>query len=241
VHVVPTLKIRCIAAHCLQQSLIAVMDSTIPLANEADVASLLASLNRSRNIAGSAFQDDDIATAFQEALLKDWGDGIRPPNEDTETTSRLSLLHGSACFFLAQEASATKAVLQLLSLLFFSDTTDAAWDRSTFAEEHLIETMTEVLDSFLLSEEKDGHLVDHNVWRTVNESGGKVALYCTSFASVVVDILKTIRSMRQEQFDRYRHLFFPKLCALVRVENRDIRGLVRGILERHVARFVLRN
>lgn len=240
VHVVPTLKIRCVAAFCLQQSLVAVLDGLVSLASKDDIAALLHSLHKSQRIAANAARDEDISMAFQEALMKDWGDGIRVPNEDTETTARLSLLHGSAVFFLSQEAGATKAIVHLLSALYLdvekADIND--WNRVDFAETHLISIMTEVLEKFLASEEKDGHLVDPNVWRNASENGGKVALYCTSFASVTVDILKILLAIRPAQFKKYKHEFFPQICALVRVQSEEIRHIVQDILALHVAPFL---
>jgi hypothetical protein len=209
------------------------------LASKEDLAALLKDLNRSRLFASSAVGDEDISMAFQEALLKDWGDGIQTPDEDTETTSRLSLLHGSAVFFLAQEAGATKAVVHLLSALFFSSEEDETdWNRVAFSEPHLISIMTEVLVKFLASEDEDGYLIDPNVWRNASESGGKLALYCTSFAAVTVDILTIIRSIRPAQFEKYKHEFFPILCALVRVQSEEIRQIVQDILTLHVAPFL---
>lgn len=213
------------------------------LATKEDLSSLLVNLNRSRAISADAARDDDISTAFQEALLKDWGDGVQMPDEATEATARLSLLHGSAIFFLSQGASATKAVIHLLSTLYRSnedadDNWSGSWNKVEFAESHLVETMKGVLKKFLESEEKDGHLVDPNVWRNASESGGKVALYCTTFASAVVDILKIIRSMRPDQFAKYKQDFVPTICALVRVESDEIRLVVQDILAIQVAPLV---
>lgn len=216
------------------------LDNLIPLATREDVTSLLDTLQYSRNVASKAVKDEDVSMAFQEALLKDWGDGVRLPDEDTETTARLSLLHGSASFFLAQEAGAVKAIFHLLELLLFENAVDGdySWDRVEFSEPHLKQTMKYILETFLASEENDGHLVDYSVWRSAGENGGKVALYCTSFASVTIDVLKAIRSMRHEQFDKYMHEFFPMLCALIRVQCDEIRRVVRDVMEKHVARYL---
>lgn len=243
VHAVPPLKIRCIASHCLQQSLACVIHDMAPLATKDDLATLLTHLKRSKSIANETSNDDDVSTAFQEALLKDWGDGIRMPDEATEASARLSLLHGSAIFFLSQEASATKSTIRLLSTLYLSeddaeDSWSGAWNKVEFAEEYLVETMTDVLTKFLDSEEKDGHLVDPNVWRNASERGGKVALYCTAFAATVVDVLTTIRRMRPDQFAKHKHHLFPKICALVRVQSEEIRQVVQDILSIQVAPFV---
>jgi hypothetical protein len=81
-------------------------------------------------------------------------------------------------------------------------------------------------------------LVDPNLWRSINENLGKVALYCTSFATVLVDVLKVIRDMHHEEFDKHKHTFFPSLCALVQTQSGEIRRTVREILITHVAPYV---
>ena len=176
----------------------------------------------------------DISTAFQEALLKDWGDGIQMPDEAMETKARLSLLHGSAKFFLTQEAGATRAAIHLLSIVYLN----SQGSDVEFAESPLLSLMSQVLLKFLDSEKRDGHLVDPSLWRNVSESGGKLALYCTSFASVVTDILKVIRSMRADQFEQHKRDFFPPICSLVRVHSEEIRQVVQEILAIHVAPMI---
>merc|ERR1712194_287244 len=102
----------------------------------------------------------------------------------------------SQIFFLTQEASATKAVILLLSRLYcqpplIQEAKNDGWDAETFSEPLLIGIMVDVLTEFLASEKRDGLLIDPNVWIRVNEreSGGQVAYYCTSFAGVVGKIL----------------------------------------------------
>ena len=211
----------------------------IPLASQDDVTHLFAALKESQQCAASAVIDHDVSMAFQDALLKDWGDGIQIPNEDSETISRLSLQHGSAIFFLSQESGASKSILHLLSSLFMSCPGSIdGWNRAEYAEPLLITAMTDVLDKFLDSEKRDGHLVDYNVWRKVGESSGKIALYCTSFAGVVTDILKTIRSLRHDDFDKYKDKFFLLLCALIRIDSSEIRQLVHEILTVHIGPYL---
>lgn len=231
VQLVPILKVRCVAAHCLQQSLVDILRDLISYAAKEDLSVLLNVLNQSRRVAANAVGDDDIATAFQEVLLKDWGDGIQMAEEVMETKARLSLLHSSATFFLSQEAGATKAVINLLSLLYFSNDADI----TSFAEPQLVSLMEEILDKFLASESKDGHMIDMNAWRNASESGGKLPLYCTMFASVVIDILRTIFSMEEDQFERHKQTLFPAICSLVRVHSDEIRRIVQEILIVQVA------
>jgi hypothetical protein len=237
---VPSLKIRCVAAHCLQQSLLSVLDAFIFRAPELSVSELFQTLTESRTAAQEAGKDKDVSTAFQEALLHDWGDGVAEVEYALENAARLSHLHGSAMFFLTQEASATHALTHMLSSLYLNKTDenslhDEKWDYVAFAEPHFLAMLKEVIGNFIESEGKDGHLIDPNVWRNVSESGGKVALYCTSFATVVVELLRIIRAVTPEQFSRHKHVFFPTLFSLVSAQSEEIRKLVQEILERHVA------
>ena len=160
VHVVPTLKIRCVSAYCLQQSLLSSLDAMIPLASQDDVVQLYASLKGSQQCAASAVIDHDVSMAFQDAMLKDsilkdWDDGTQIPNEDSENIARLSLQHGSAIFFLPQESRAVKSIVHLLSTLFLSFRgvgAESDWNREEYAEPLLVATMMDVLDKFLDSE-----------------------------------------------------------------------------------------
>jgi Domain of unknown function (DUF1981) len=240
--IVPTLKVRCIAAYCIHQSLQSLMDRLILLVPKSVVSSLLCTLNSCRFASEAAVRDEHVAMAFQEALLSDWGEGgVAEVQEAIESAARLSHLHGSGMFFLTQEAGATQVIIRMLSTLYTGTgdgeavRDEAGWDRESFAELHLFAVLKDVLDKFLESEEKDGYLIDPNVWRNASESGGKVALYCTSFASVVVEILTIIGSMKPEQFAIHKEEIFPRLCQLIRVQSDEIRELVRDVLMRQVA------
>jgi hypothetical protein len=235
---VPELKLRCVAAHCAQQSLVGVLDRFVPLLQKDQISTVLKALNTSRLAAEAAVDDEDVLTAFQEALLSDWGDGVAVVEEALENAARLSHLHGSAMFFLAQEAGATQAVIHLLSKLYQGgpERVDGGdWDRERFAEPQLLGIMNQVLGKFLASEKKDGHLIDPNVWRNASESGGKLALYCTSFAPVVVEILKMIGSLKPEQFAKHKQELFPAVCMLIRVQSEEIRQLVQEVFVQQVA------
>ena len=136
-------------------------------------------------------------------------------------------------FFLTQTAGATKAVIQLLGALHeFEGKADGEgdWDREAFAAPHLLEIMKDVLSKFVESEAKEGHRIDPNVWRNTNESGIKVAVYCTSFASVVVGLLKAMLMFQRSHFEKNKNDFFPMVCRLVRVQSDEIRHLVQRIL-----------
>lgn len=235
---VPALKVRCVAAYCAHQALVGVLDQFIPYSQDDEVSTVLEALNKSRQEAEAAVADEDVATAFQEALLNDWGDGVAMVEQALDNAARLSHLHGSAMFFLTQEAGATKTVIHLLSILYQGEQKgleSCSWDREQFAEPRLMSVMDEVLGKFLVSEEKDGHLIDPNVWRNASESGGKVALYCTSFAPVVVEILRIIRSIKPEQFAKHKLELFPAVCKLIRVQSEEIRQLVQEVLAQQVA------
>merc|ERR1712071_730007 len=129
------------------------------------------------------------------------------------------------------------AVIHLSSLLLgkekYKNTIDCSfndWDSVSFAEPLLLERVVDVMTKFLDSERKDSHVVDPNVWNTLNLSCVKIPLYCTSFASVVAGILRTINQLTTEQFSRYKGEIFPLLCALVKVQSREIRNLVHDVL-----------
>jgi hypothetical protein len=197
------------------------------------IKKLLESLSFSQKTAESALCNQDISTAFQEALLCDWGDGVAAVEEALETAARLSHLHGSGMFFLTQESSATRATISILSILYTGveePATEGYWDKEEFAEPLLLKLMSEVLDRFLVSEERDGDLVDPKIWRSAGESGVKVALYCTAFASVVIELLEMIEAMKPGQFEKQKHDLFPLLCDLMRVQSEEIRSLVKSIM-----------
>jgi hypothetical protein len=218
-----------------------VFDKMIPLSSQKDLSIVLASLNQSKEFAAASVNSEDISMAFQESLLKDWGDGIKVPDEETEAAARRSLQRGSAIFFLSQEAGATKAMLHILSALLLddNDNSNSTWNKGEFAESRLFGLIVDVLDRFLSSVEQDGHLIDSNVWRTAaSDSGSKIALYCTSIASVVIDMLKIIRVMSHRHFDAHKHDLFPKICALVRIQSDEMRILVHDILTLHVAPYL---
>ena len=92
-----------------------------------------------------------------------------------------------------------------------------------------------VLNRFIESESNEGHIIDPNIWRNASKSGEKIAIFCTSFAFVVVNILNVMLSMTQEQFARHTQQFYPALCLLVRVQSDDIRQLVSQVLQEKIA------
>lgn len=237
VTLVPALKIRCVAAHCLHEALDGIVDVLIPKASNQDLKSLLTVMETSRQLAASTVKNEAVSMAFRDSLLKDWGDGVGMPDETSETTARLALLHGSDVFFLTQEAGAAKVYIHVLSLLYTMDPSESQADPS-FAESLLTSYMVDVLDNFLLSEERDGHLIDPNIWRRAIEGHGKVALYCTTFAPTIVEILKVIRSLSPQQFEQHKHALYPRICALVRVQSEEIRCMVQDVLATHVARAI---
>lgn len=237
---VPALKIRSVAAHCLQSKFYDFFDKLVPAAEEGMVVKVMEALKLSRRIAEEAVQDEDLKHVFQEAIVSEWGDGVEEVELALSNVARLSHLHGSAMFFLTQEAGATKALIQMLGILYHSEDIygGISWDRQGFAEPYLVSTMKDALTKFQDSEERDGHLIDPNVWRNASESGGKVALYCTAFADVVVVILGNILSLDEERFKKHCGDFFPIICSLVRADSKEIRSLVQRILALHIAPLI---
>lgn len=237
---VPALKVRCVAAHCLQNGFFGFFDRLVPLMEMDGALKVLEALKLSRHISEQSVQNDELKHMFQEAIFTEWGDGIEEVQMALSNVARMSHLHGSDMFFLTQEAGATKATIQMLGMLYQGRAGEDRlnWDRAGFAESHLVGTMKEALRKFQDSEERDGHLIDPNVWRNTSESGGKVALYCTAFADVVVGILGVIHSLDQEKFAKHSKDFFPIICSLVRAESREIRNLVQRILSKQVAPMI---
>lgn len=181
--------------------------------------------------------DEDLSLAFQEAMFSQWGDGVEEV-EEVLSTGRISNQSTSATFFLAQESGATNNVIHILSLLYQSksashDLSDSDLER--FAEPLLLERMLDVLNKFLESESHEGRLVDPNLWRNASKGGDKIAIYCTSFAVVVVNILDILLSITSEQFARHKQHFFPLLCSLVRVQSEEIRQLVSLVLDQQIS------
>jgi hypothetical protein len=101
-----------------------------------------------------------------------------------------------------------------------------------------VNTIQEVLDKFIESERKEGHLVDVNMWRNTNEIGAKVTLYCTAYAPIVVETLKILRSMSADRFEKFKHIFFPLLCSLIKVHSDEIRELVHQIFTARVGPLI---
>jgi hypothetical protein len=246
---VPLLKIRCIVAHCLQQSLLEVVDAFTSMAGQDVMSTMLHNLETSKLTSSSAVRDDDISTAFQQSLLNEWGgDTHSGPDESTESSARFSLQHGSTVFFLTQEASATKAMVYMLSSLYLGNSSVSRvrhreedlveWNRATFAESHLMKVIQEVCIKFVESERTDGRHIDPNLWRNTNEIGMKVALYCTAFASIVVDTLRIIRDMSHESYVKHQQLIYPILCSFILVQSEEIRELVQEIMLVHVAPII---
>ncbi|KAL3770982.1 hypothetical protein ACHAW5_000384 [Stephanodiscus triporus] len=239
----PMLKTRCIASHCLQQYLSMYLERFAVLAAEDEISCLLDVLNQSRFASSVARKDEDLAHAFQEAFINQFGEsgGVEEIEAALQGTSGRSGHRGSSqIFFLTQEASATKALIILLSLLYCGRASGKdAWDAEAYSEPLLMESVMDVLNEFLTSEEKDGLSIDPNVWRSASESGGQVAVYCTSFAGVVVIILEMILKLKVEKFSRQKQSLFPVLCSLVRVQSGEIRHLVSNIFRQQIGPMIL--
>ncbi|KAL7559104.1 hypothetical protein ACA910_017516 [Epithemia clementina (nom. ined.)] len=231
---VPALKIRVIALHLLHQSLCFMLDLFVTHVPKLVLSDMIDALNQSRISAERSVLEQDVAVAFQEALLNDWGHGVDEMQEAIEGSSHL---RGSAMFFLTQEAGATQATIRMLSILYkgFDDTVEREkWDREAFAEPYLYAVFHDVMTKFVASEKRDSHRIPPNVWRNASESGGKVAFYCTSFAAVIVEILSILKSMREDQFRKHIKVMFCWLCDLVCVQSDEIRHLVKDVMEKQV-------
>lgn len=232
--IVPAMKIRCVAAHCLQYSILETLDGFLRWVSKPDISQLVSSLSFSRQISEEAICDEIIKYAFEEAFFSEWGDGVEEVERALSSVSKLPHVRGSEMFYMIQEASATNAIIYILNILFENENDGEMnaieWDRQTYAEPLLIQTIKNVLYKFLDSEEKDGHLIDPNVWKSIGESGTKTPVYCTTFAAMIVFILEMMLSLTQDLFDRHKEDFFPIICSLIRVQSEEIRVLVQRIL-----------
>lgn len=231
---IPSLKIRCVASHCLQQGIPEVVDIFSHVVGQDEVSKLLKALEDSRSMSSKASDDEDLAHAFQEALLFEWGGGV----EEVESTlaSVGGILHkgGAEMFFLTQQAGADKAIIHILSQLVCGHSA-YSWDTKAYAEPLLLDRMIDILNKFLISERDNAEFINPNVWRTASDSGGKIALYCTCFVDVCSSILETILNFDDDQFNRSKAQIYPIICSLIRVQSEEIRGLVQEIFATKVA------
>jgi hypothetical protein len=243
------LKIRCISSHCLQQYMSLFLERFAALADEDEISFLLDALSKSQLLSIRATKDEDLARAFQEAFLNQFGDGVSVDEGDAtlHITNGGSGHHGSIhMFLLTQEASATKALIILLHSLCLRQDSEKIkvkdfWSSEAFSEPLLIKKIMDVLHQFLSSEEKDGFSIDTTLWRSASESRGQSALYCTTFAGVVVTSLNIILKLEEKKFFRHKHSLFPILCSLICVKSTEIRHLVSDIFrERIVPRLDFR-
>ena len=235
VKLVPVLKTRCIAAHLLHRAFIGIgfEGLLVPLLAQNVASDLLNTLNRSREFSDDAVENDDIAHAFQEATYSEWGLEEDLGEEALVNVAKLSQTRGSSMFFLTQSSGATNASIQILTALYEFEGESGAgveWDKTKFAAPYLLDLMKDVLVKFIESEARERHRIDPNVWRNAAESGIKIAVYCTSFASVVVVLLKAMLAFDQSHIERNKQDFFTTVCRLIRVQNDEIRQLVQRIL-----------
>ena len=85
-------------------------------------------------------KNEDLAHAFQEAMLREWGISDDMGEEAMENIARLNHTQGSAMFFLTQTAGATNGVNRLLTALYDHEETfhgEDHWDRRVFAGQYL--------------------------------------------------------------------------------------------------------
>ena len=235
---IPSLKIRCIASHCLQQGILEVADVFSHMVGKDELANLLRALEDSRVMSSKASDDEDLAHAFQEALLSEWGGGVEEVESSLASVGGILHKGGAEMFFLTQQAGADKAIIYILSQLYCVHGEDAksyGWDTQTYAEPLLLERMLDVLQKFLISEKDNAEYINPNVWRMASDSGGKIALYCTCFADVCSSILETILNFNQDQFNQHKDSIYPILCSLIRVQSEEIRGLVQQIFVTKIA------
>jgi len=242
---VPALKTRCIAAFLLQSYLPQSLNALAELIRKDDANVLLFALEKSRLLAQKACKDSDLSHAFQESTRSNWVDG---GVEEVEARLAAFIVGGGAAtaqqgdsemYFLIQESWANRAIIHLLSLLYCSPDSFSnignEWDSRTFSEQLLMERILDVVTTFLQSEKTDGANLDANMWKRTNDLVGKIAFYCTSFASVVVTILFTFLKFSPDQFKKHKNVIFRLLTDLISVKSDEIRQLVQEVMEQQVA------
>ena len=147
-------------------------------------------------------------------ILSEWGMDDENDREGAlVNVARLSHTQGSAMFVLTQTADATNVIIRVLSALYDSkkyrgeEEVTTSWDHEAFAIPYLLDIMKDVFSNFAESEAKEGHRIDPNAWRNHAESGSKAALYCTTFATSIVCLLKAMLSFDQDHFPRQKSAF----------------------------------
>lgn len=234
------LRVRCISVYCLQQSLFALLDLFAVHCSKNDVSLLLNALETSRTIACEGSKSQVLSTYFQDAYLMETGGRMEEVQAAFSSDSGAGHAGRYEMYFLTQESSANNVLVRFLSLLYCprNDSKSNTWDTMHFAEPLLVARMIDVLEKFIVSERSVGHKIDLNVWRTASDSGGKFAVHCTSFATIVVNILYTMVNFSDEQFERLKGKLFPILCSLISTQSEEIRKQVSHVFLTKVGKLL---
>ena len=231
------LRVRCTASYCLQKSFLDFLEIFATNCGKEEISALLDALEKSRIVASKASIDKELSASFEEAILVEWGDQVEDTKKAFSSDGGVGHLRRSEMFFLTQESCANNILIHFLALLYCTGDNEEVnqWDTVSFSEPLLMERITDVLQKFIQSEREDGHRIDPNVWRAASESGGTFAVHCTSFAVVVVNILRTMMTFTDEQFNKQKARIFPILCSLITIHSSEIRDLVAGVMNRKVS------
>ncbi len=231
------LRVRCTASYCLQKCLLDFLDLFSTNCMQKEVSTLLGALEKSRIVASKASVDKDLSAAFEEAILVEWGDKVEDKQKAFSSDGGVGHLRRSEMFFLTQESCANNVLIHFLALLYCprEDTLKNEWDTISFSAPLLMDRIADVLQKFIKSEREDGHRIDPNVWRAASESGGTFAVHCTSFAVVVVNILKTLMKFSDVQFNEQKAKLFPILSSLITIHSSEIRDLVADVMNQKVS------
>lgn len=225
------LRILCTSVFCLQQSLFALLDLFSVYCSEKEVSLLLNAVEKSRRVACEGTEIKDLSSYFQEAYLMETGARVEEVQAAFSSDSGIGHVGRYEMYYLTQESSANNVLVRFLSFLYClrADSKSNNWDTVLYAEPLLVARMIDVLQKFITSERSVGHKIDPNVWRTASDSGGKFAVHCTSFATIVVNILYTMVNFSDEQFERLKGTLFPILCSLISVQSEEIRKQVANV------------
>ena len=183
--------------------------------------SLFEAIEDSRLLSLKASLDEDLAHAFQEALFNEWDDGVEEVEAAFASLGRMNHQGSgkSRLFFVTQEEVSNNAIVHLLGSLYCDTSSMITSNCEGYTETELLERMIDVLLKFLASEEVESPRMDPNVLRHCHENSGMIAVYCTSFANVVVSILMKILLFRSDQYEKHKRQIFPILCDLIRVQS----------------------
>ena len=242
---VPKLKLNAIAAFCITTDIIksgCMTNDFLTKTSSKIVKQFFDSLSASCELSRASYSDKDLAHAFSEYKRLEWGDSLQEVEmflKDMRGFPIECQRGGNGSFYLPQEAMSTRAVLYFLSQMFFTRDGNLSWNSAEYAEPLLLKYTCRVLDQYVQSESNFRSLLKTKPWTDSSTNYNQVALYCTFFSEVVIDILNITRKFERTTLQKYMKELFPLLCDLINAQNAEIRQLVSKIMKEHVGEIIL--